>query len=205
MTAESFHTDNLRRWLPDIHDRRTQDELLRACQGRLRALARKMIKHFPVVVRWSDVEEVLTGASLRLLRALATTPVPDTRGFFNLAAAIIRRELIDLARHFGGPRGIAANHDSVRAADTGHDNRPALDPSADETDPTELDRWTALHEAVDRLPADEREVFGLLFYHRWTQQEIADLFGWCDKTVSRKLKSAAKFLKRELGGELPAE
>lgn len=39
------------------------------------------------------------------------------------------------------------------------------------------DRWTALHTAVDRLPAEQRETFGLWFYHKWSEAEIAELFG----------------------------
>ena len=39
---------------------------------------------------------------------------PDsTRAFFGLAAEQMRRELLDLARHYYGPEGEGANHDSV--------------------------------------------------------------------------------------------
>jgi RNA polymerase sigma-70 factor (ECF subfamily) len=72
--------------------------------------------------------------------------VADTREFFNLAAAVIRRELLDLARHFYGPRGVGTNHASNHAPG---DGSPTPDPPA-RTDPAALDRWTALHEAGRR-------------------------------------------------------
>ncbi len=36
--------------------------------------------------------------------------IPDTLDYFRLAAATIRRELIDLSRRHFGPHGIGANH-----------------------------------------------------------------------------------------------
>ena len=69
----------------------------------------------------------------------------------------------------------------------------------------DLDRWTALHEAAERLPVEEREVFGLTFYHGWTQQQIGELFGVDERTVRRRLRRAVEELTAELGGELPGE
>ena len=66
-----------------------------------------------------------------------------------------------------------------------------------------MDRWTALHEAVDRLPADRREVFDLTFYHGWTQSQIAELLGVSDRQVRRLWIDACLRLK-EAVGELPA-
>src|SRR5262249_7220959 len=153
---------------------------------RLQALAHRMVRNFRGVRRWADTGDVLQNAVLRLLRAFENTPVADTREFFNLAAAVIRRELIDLARHFHGPEGVGANHASTAPRDGGP---PAPDPPArDDTD--DLDRWTALHEAAEKLPAEEREVFGLSLYHNWTQQQIAELFGIDERTVRRRLRRA---------------
>src|SRR5262245_52666384 len=111
MPEPSFHTVNLLGWLERIRagDPAARDELLRACGARFETLARKMLRRYPAVQRWADTGDVFQNAALRLLRALESTPVADTRGFFNLAAAVIRRELIDLARHFQGPHGVGAN------------------------------------------------------------------------------------------------
>src|SRR5438046_2834554 len=123
-------------------DRAARDELVRATQAQLDVLTRRMLRKFPNVRRWADTGDVFQGAVLRLLRSLESLDPADTREFMNLAAAHVRRELIDLARHFGGPLGVGANHASTSRPDgavAGHD-------------PAELERWAAFHEAVGRLP-----------------------------------------------------
>jgi DNA-directed RNA polymerase specialized sigma24 family protein len=60
---------------------------------------------------------------------------------------------------------------------------PALDPPDQANQEQNLERWCAFHEQVEALPAAEREVVSLLFYHGWTKAEIARLFeerydGW---------------------------
>src|SRR5436309_5851669 len=89
-------------------DPTSRDELLRRAWRRLDRLARKMFRRFPSVQRWVDVDDVLQNAALRLLRALEQERPTSTRGFFGLAAEQMRRELVDLARHFLGPRGEGA-------------------------------------------------------------------------------------------------
>jgi DNA-directed RNA polymerase specialized sigma24 family protein len=56
---------------------------------------------------------------------------------------------------------------------------------------------------VERLPAEEREVFGLLFYHGWTQPQAAEVFGVSERTVNRRWLEAQVTLGRLLGGRLP--
>jgi RNA polymerase sigma-70 factor (ECF subfamily) len=198
MADPPFDSAQLNGWLDRIRagDPAARDELLRACQGRLEHLARRMLRRYPTVRRWADTGDVFQGAALRLLRSLYAVPVADTRGFLNLAAANVRRELLDLARHFGGPRGVGANHASN--PDGPVPDRPAADP-----DPADLDRWAAFHAAVDRLPADEREVFGLTYYHGWPQARIAALCGVDERTVRRRWRRAAEALHALLGGDLP--
>jgi RNA polymerase sigma factor (sigma-70 family) len=198
---DPFHTVALRGWVTRLRagDRAARDELLRACRGRLEALARRMLRGSPRVGRWVDADDVFQAAAVRLLRALETTDVADTRGFYNLAATVTRCELIDLARHFLGPRGVGANH----ASDPGGGAGPDQDPAAP-ADDADLDRWAALHEAVGRLPADEREAFGLAFYHGWTQDQIAGLAGVHVRTVRRQYRRAVALLTAALGGRYPA-
>lgn len=40
------------------------------------------------------------------------------------------------------------------------------------------------------LPTDEREVVGLIFYHGWSQEEVAELFQVTERTVRRWWQSA---------------
>lgn len=202
MPDPSFHTVNLRDWLTRLRagDRAARDELLRACRARLDALVRRMLRRNPAVQRWVESGDVFTNTALRLLRALETTDVANTQEFFNLATAVIRRELIDLARHLHGPMGIGANHDSVGA----RAGRAAPEPPAPE-DPDDLDRWAALHEAVQQLPAEEREVFGLTLYHGLSQQQVADLVGVHVRTVRRRMAAAVEALGAALGDRLPSD
>ena len=80
--------------------------LLETAGARLVRLAHKMLKGFPRVRRWEQTDDVLQNAILRLYRALESTAPESVRSFFNLAAVQIRRELIDLARHYEGPSGM---------------------------------------------------------------------------------------------------
>jgi RNA polymerase sigma-70 factor (ECF subfamily) len=178
-------------------DRAAADELLLACGDRLEHLARRMFKGFPNVRGWADTADVLQGSLLRLLNSLRNLRLAGTRDFFNLAAVHVRRELLDLARQVksrgraGGPAGVGSGDDPLaRVADGG--------PSEEE-----LGRWCRFHEAVEGLPAEEREVMGLAFYHGWTQAQIAELFGVSERTVRRHWQRACLRLAERVGGELP--
>jgi RNA polymerase sigma-70 factor (ECF subfamily) len=153
MAEASVRTTQLHAWLDRLHagDRAAADALLRATAGRLERLARRMLRGFPNVRPWADTDDVLQGALLRLLRTLDALRPAATRDFVNLAAVHIRRELLDLARHFGGACGVGANHASGSLAGV----------PAPADDSGELDRWAAFHAAVEQLPAAEREVVGL--------------------------------------------
>ena len=107
MTDPTLQTTQLQGWLGRIQagDPNARDELVRAIQGRLEQLARRMLRRSPAVARWAETGDVFQGAVMRLLRALETVSPASTRDFLNLAAAIVRRELIDLARHFHGRAG----------------------------------------------------------------------------------------------------
>jgi RNA polymerase sigma factor (sigma-70 family) len=196
VNAPSFHTAQLHAWLGRMRDGDTaaRDELLRRVCGRLERLARKMLRGFPNVARWEQTGDVLQNALLRLLHSLQKIEPVSTASFFNLAAEHIRRELLDLARHYHGPWGQAAHHES------GHDlHSPAHEPADRAGEPDDFERWCAFHQEVERLPAAEREVVGLLFYHGWPQTQVAELFGVTERTVRRRWESALLRLSRTLG------
>src|SRR4051794_2268895 len=190
MADPAAQTTQMAQWLDRMRagDASARDELIRGFQGRLELLARKMLRRDPRVGRWADAEDVLQNALLRLLRALESVRPDSTRGFFGLAAEQMRRELLDLARHYYGPGGEGANHESVGPRPG--ESRPGPDPSAPDADPEGLERWYRFHEGVERLPAREREVVGLVFYHGWTQARVAELFGVDARTVRRWWESA---------------
>lgn len=179
-------------------DKSAQQELLKSAGHRLEKLARKMIQRFPDVRRWAETEDVLQNAQLRLLKALQAVRPTSTREFFGLAAEQMRRELLDLARHFNGPLGEGANHESVYqegGSTTGHVEPPDSAPERE----ADLDQWASFHQEVDNLPAEEREVVGLVFYHGWTQAQVAELFQITERTVRRRWESALEKLRSALG------
>ena len=94
-----------------------------------------MLKGYPGVARWEQTDDVAQNALIRMDRALRAIPRRRLPDFSRLAAAQVRRELIDLARHYFGPRGPeratrreTGGMDLVRRGDdylaAGHDGRP---------------------------------------------------------------------------------
>src|SRR5260370_30168381 len=112
MTEASFGTVQLEGWLARMRagDRAAPDELVRHVCGRLERLTRHMLRDYPGVHRWTETDDVLQSALLRLLRALHQARPKATRESFPLPPYQIRREMLDLARHYFGPLGEAARH-----------------------------------------------------------------------------------------------
>ncbi len=109
------HTDHTTAIQGCIDRLRAGDESARAAllgcaADGLARLARKMLKGYPGVARWEQGDDVAQNAIIRLDRALRAVTPPTARDFFRLAAVEVRRELIDLARHYQGPRGLGAHH-----------------------------------------------------------------------------------------------
>jgi RNA polymerase sigma factor (sigma-70 family) len=168
-------------------------ELVRRAGGRVELLARRMLAGYPDVARWEQAEDVLQNAHRRLWKALRTVTPRSTRSFFNFAAHLIQRELIDLARRHRGPEGVAANHESdVQAGPRSRLN------VATPADP-DLEAWAACHEAVARLPEKLREVFALTLYAGLPRSEIATCLGVSERTVQRRLAAAVGRLQATLG------
>jgi RNA polymerase sigma-70 factor (ECF subfamily) len=160
-----------------------------------------MLKGFPNVSRWVDTGDVLQNALMRLLRTLQQLQPESMRALYNLAAEHIRRELIDLARHFYGPEGVGANHHSSRGSETGQ--TVAWEPVAPADCPDELDRWYHFHQEVEKLPSSHREVVSLIFYHGWTQADVASLFQVTERTIRRRWQEALLTLREALRGRMP--
>jgi hypothetical protein len=91
-----------------------------------------MLKGYPGVSRYEQTDDVLQQALIRLYKALQKTSVESPQHLLRLAAVQVRRELIDMARHYGGPHGAGANHhtdgNGKAADDEGGQlyNRPTL-------------------------------------------------------------------------------
>lgn len=104
-------------------DEAARGELINTACGRLTRLARKMLHADGRVRRWEQTDDVFQSAMVRLCRALQQTTPQTARQFFRLAALQIRRELIDLARHYYGRHGSGPKHPS-RGSDKPPDETP---------------------------------------------------------------------------------
>ena len=97
-------------------DEQAREELLNCSCERLTTLTRKMLKDFGRVKRWEQTDDVVQNSLLRLYRTLAEVQPANAVEFYRLAALNIRRELLDLAKHYFGPLGLGANYTSVDMA-----------------------------------------------------------------------------------------
>src|SRR5262249_27352977 len=123
--------------------------------------------------------------------------------FFRLAALNVRRELLDLSKHYYGPQGQGARHASL-AGDQGPESQAAaLEPPDAGDDANRLAAWTEFHRQVHQLPEEEREAFDLLWYQELSQAEAAALLGVSERTIKRRWQSARLRLHELLQGELP--
>jgi RNA polymerase sigma factor (sigma-70 family) len=202
MPSPSLHTTHLQDCFQRMRagDRSAEEELLRAAGARLEALARRMLRGFPIVRRLADTGDVFQESVLRLLRSLRQLDrAPGSvREFLGLAATHIRRELVDLARRCRADK--RRGDVPLDAAGSG----PGIDPTASAEDADDLDNWRRFHEEVEKLPVEEREVINLRFYHGWSLADIASLFGVSERSVRRRWAAGCVRLSEALGDQMPA-
>jgi RNA polymerase sigma-70 factor (ECF subfamily) len=184
-------------------DASARDELLRIACERLTRLARKMLRGYPSVGRWEQTDDVLQNAALRLCRALDAIQPATVRSFINLAAVQIRRELIDLARHYDGPHGPGRHHASRHGSAGSAGGAGTPEAITDTGDPARLATWTEFHDIVGALPVEQLEIFNLLWYQGLSQAEAAALLGVSERVVKYRWRSARLALHERLGGRLP--
>lgn len=172
-----------------------------ACR-RLRRLTQAMLRDFPRLRAYEDAEDVLQNAVLRLLRALQVVVPPTSADFFRLAAQLIRRELIDLSRHYFGRYG--PGKCQVALDGQGSPHRPPVAgpvPSDSTYHPVKLARWTEFHEHAEALPAEEKAVFDLVWYQGLSQVEAASLLNLSHTTIKRRWVAARLRLQAALQGD----
>ena len=163
--------------------------LLDRAVRRLETLCANLLyRHYPRLTRPPlnlQPDEVLGGVVERLLKALRGIRPQNVRQFFALANQHMRWELNDLARRLDQqPRAEGMHEALVLAPDSsgsilGPDGRRMLD-------------------AIESLPEDEREVFGLVRIQGLTQVEAAEVLNVSAKTVQRRLNRGLLLLTEQL-------
>lgn len=146
-----------------------RDELLRRTEDRLLRLTRKLLRQHPRLRRFEESRDVLQQALLRLQRSLTRRPPETVEHFFRLAALEIRHALIDLVRQHFGPHG--AGTQEV------HDVEAPPEPPAGRDSPLLLLAWEEFHQKIETLPAEERQVFELRWYHGLSVEQSAEILG----------------------------
>ena len=185
--------DALRKWDGDgAVFNRARDAVIQHASERLERLVRRMLRNYPRLRRWEQTGDVLQNSVVRLHRSLAVVQPESARQFYGLAATQIRRELIDLTRHHFGPQGEATKHHTDRQE---RGDRALANYADRRGEPGSLAEWTELHEAVQRLPDAEREVFDLHWYEGLDQKQVAKILGVTDRTVKNRWRNAKLLLR----------
>ncbi len=131
-----------------------------------------------------ESEEMLSAVVERLIKALREARPTTVRQFFALANQHMRWELNDLARRL----------DAVTPAIVVPEE-PVAAPSSSDGPSTSLAR---ILDAIEELPADEREAFGLVRVQGLTHAEAAALLGVATKTIQRRLNRGLLLLAERL-------
>jgi len=194
--SPSLNTNELNFWVTELQAGRPNaaEPTFRKIVAKVDLFARRSIQKFPRVERFVDIEDVIQNCLIRLLAAFREIRPNSRKHFYAVVNELIGRELLDLTRHYYGPRGHGTNVAGVSIGMEEDEHSP-MAPDAVE----ELDRAAAFHEAVAELPIEEREAIGLSYYHGWSQAEISNLFQVSVRTVQRWLESATEKLKARIG------
>ncbi len=176
---------NIQHLLDNVRLGSTEDRhvLIHHSCGRLLKLTRKMLSGFRNLKKLEQTDDVFQNAIIRLHRAINEIEVKNVKHFFNLAALQIRRELLDLSKHYFGKNGIEKN----RPATIDNDN--AVNGQVSHNN-GEFHDWTRFHEFIEELPMEEQEVLNLLFYEGFNQEEASEFLQVSLSTVKRRWQSA---------------
>lgn len=181
-------------------DESARDRLIAVGCDRLRMIAHRMLDRFPKLRQWEETDDILQGASMRLYRTLGDIRPDSIRDFYRLATLNIRRELLDLVKHY---RRAPVQASARQKEGTTSPNSPVWEDPSNTDEPTKLAAWGEFHETIETMPEEERELFDLLWYQGLTQPDAAELLGVSVRTVKRRWQQARQHLYDKLKGNLP--
>jgi RNA polymerase sigma factor (sigma-70 family) len=190
---EQHTTAVVQRYLNELGDDTPTEPVIRGLMdratSRLQLLCRHLLyRSYPRLTRPPlnlEADELLSAVVERLLKSLRTIRPKTVRQFFALANQHIRWELNDLARRLDQMPSPAELRDSVV---------PGPASSASLLSPV----GRRMLEAIENLPAEEQEVFGLVRIQGLTQAESATILGVSTKTVQRRLNRSLMLLAKQL-------
>jgi RNA polymerase sigma factor (sigma-70 family) len=152
-----------------------------------------LYRHYPRLARPPvnlRPDELLSALVERLLKAMREARPGTVRQFFALANQHMHWELNDLARRLDEqPAGVELGEEFVPA--------PPSSGSGLSSDARRI------LEAIEALPDEEREVFGLVRIQGTTQSEAAELLNVSTKTVQRRLNRSLLLLSEALADFRP--
>ena len=168
-------------------DASARDDLIRMSYDQLDRLVRQMLRKDDRLTGWEQTDDVRQNAALRLWRSLEQIKPDTVAQFLGLAATQIRRELIDLARHYFGEQGMGRRSAPLNpSADSAG---PEINASETTYDPGRLAVWTEFHRAVEAMPAEERQLVEMLWYLGLPQEDAAQQLGVDVSTVKRRWRA----------------
>ncbi len=163
--------------------------LLDRSVGRLRMLCANLLyRSYPRLTRPPlnlQTDEMLGAVVERLLKAMREARPQSVREFFALANQHMRWELNDLARRLDERPGAVGLREELM---------PAAESSGSSISP----EGRRILEAIENLPEDEREVFGLVRIQGLTQADASEILGVSTKTVQRRLNRGLQLLAESL-------
>ncbi len=190
-------------WLGAIAggSRQAENALMESILPWLGLMAGRMLRRFPTVKEWVEVDDISQDAAMRLLRALRTMKEITPGHFEVLALTQVRRQLYDQARQV--TRKVKGNSAGMNKVVLGDSSVDYSDKAEQSTTPEMLDRWASLHDLLEKLPVREREAFSLSYYHNWSTTQIGELFQVDGRTVRRWYQTACDSLREILGEDPP--
>jgi RNA polymerase sigma-70 factor (ECF subfamily) len=139
-----------------------------------------------------QADELLGAVAERLLKAMREVHPQTVRQFFALANQHMRWELNDLARRLDEqPTAVELREGLVPAP---YSSGSGLTPNG-----------RRMLEAIESLPEDDREVFGLVRVQGMSQTEAARVLGVSAVTVKRRLNRGLRLLTEKLADLRPTE
>ena len=165
------------------------NDLLMEYRDRFVFIAHRMLGSYPDLVNRVQTDDVVQNASIRLARALKDSVVQDklltrghTKDLIRLAAEMIRRELLDLAKYYRVRRETPLSSDP---------------PAGSSWEPGHLGDWETFQEVVASLPEELREVFDLRYYNDFPTAVAARRLDISVRTVQLRWMKALQWIADE--------